>query len=156
MTLNRYSETPNNLIITAEHNGANNITQISKFNPLKLRECRNVFSLVLFMSWLLLVSVHLWALDLWFYIGYAALMIVESPISPGYKPNEKELLETFLLMTLEEHDGLCLDNQPERIALASALTHALVSAAKDGAIDFVRLLEPLQTGENSGSAPVAE
>ena len=83
-------------------------------------------------------------------------MTVESPISPGYKPNEKELLETFLLMTLEEHDGLCLDDQSERVALASALTTALVSAAKDGTIDFVGLLEPLQTGDNSASAPLAE
>ncbi len=95
-------------------------------------------------------------LDLWFYIGYAAPMTVESPISPGYKPNEKELLETFLLMTLEDNDGLCLDNQPERVALAGALTTALVSAAKDGTIDFVRLLEPLQKDDNSVSAPLPE
>ena len=83
-------------------------------------------------------------------------MTAESPIAPGYKPNEKELLETFLLMTLEEHDGLCLDNQPERMMLASSLTTALVSAAKDGTIDFVRLLEPLQTGDNSASALLPE
>ena len=95
-------------------------------------------------------------LDLWFYIGYAAPMTLESPISPGYKPNEKELLETFLLMTIEEHDGLCLDNQPERVALAVDLASALVSAAKDGIIDFVRILEPLQTGDNSVSAPLPE
>lgn len=80
-------------------------------------------------------------LDLWFYIGYAALMTVESPISPGYKPNEKELLETFFLMTLEEHDGLCLDNQPERMILAVDLAAAITSAAKEGVIDLARLLE---------------
>lgn len=83
-------------------------------------------------------------------------MTVEAQSSPGYNPTEPELLETFFLMTLEEHDGLCLDNQPERVALASSLTTALVSAAKDGTIDFVRLLEPLQTGENSASAPLPE
>lgn len=95
-------------------------------------------------------------LDLWFYIGYAAPMTVESPISPGYNPSERELLETFLLMTLEQHDGLCLDNQPERMALASSLTTVLISAAKDGAIDFLRLLDPLQTTDNSVSTPLAE
>lgn len=84
-------------------------------------------------------------------------MIVEaSGNEPCHTPNEKELLETFLLMTLEQHDGLCLDNQPERMALASSLTTALVSAAKDGTIDFVRLLEPLQKDDNSASAPLAE
>lgn len=95
-------------------------------------------------------------LDFYICIGYAAPMIAESPISPGYKPNEKELLETFLLMTIEEHDGLCLDNQPERVALAVDLASALVSAAKDGTIDFVRLLEPLQKDDNSASAPLPE
>ncbi len=92
-------------------------------------------------------------LDFYICIGYAAPMTAESPISPGYKPN---LLETFLLMALEQHDGLCLDNQPERVALASSLTTALVSAARDGTIDFVQLLEPLQTDDNSVSVPLAE
>ena len=83
-------------------------------------------------------------------------MTVEGQSSPGYNPSEQELLEAFLLMTLKEHDGLCLDNQTERMALASSLTTALVSAAKEGVIDFVRLLEPLQTGENSASALLVE
>jgi len=46
-------------------------------------------------------------------------MTVESPITPGYNPTEPEILETFFLMTLEAHGGLCLDNQPEREALAT-------------------------------------
>ena len=83
-------------------------------------------------------------------------MTVEAQSSPGYNPSEQELLETFLLGALTDNDGLCLDNQPERAVLAAALTTALVSAAKDGIIDFVRLLEPLQTGDNSVSAPLPE
>ena len=95
-------------------------------------------------------------LDFYICIGYAAPMTVESPIAPGYKPNEKELLETFLLMTLEEHDGLCLDNQPERVALAVDLATALTSAAREGTIDFSRLLELPQKDDNSFSLPLAE
>ena len=76
-------------------------------------------------------------------------MTVEAQSSPSYNPSERDLLETFFLVALEAHDGLCLDNQPERVALASSLTTALVSAAKDGTIDFVRLLEPLQKDDNS-------
>lgn len=52
----------------------------------------------------------------------------------GYAPSEAELLETLLLSTLEEHDGLCLDNEPERLQLAAILTQALISAVRDGTI----------------------
>ncbi len=83
-------------------------------------------------------------------------MTAEAQSSPGYNPSEQELLETFLLGALTDNDGLCLDNQPERVVLAAALTTALVSAAKEGVIDFVRLLEPLQTGDNSVSVPLPE
>jgi hypothetical protein len=83
-------------------------------------------------------------------------VIVEAQSSPGYKPSEHELLETFLLMTLEEHDGLCLDNQPERMALAVDLAAAITSAARDGTLELARLLEPLQTGGNPASAPLSE
>lgn len=83
-------------------------------------------------------------------------MTVEALSSPGYNPSEQELLETFLLMTLEEHDGLCLDNQPERVALAVDLATALTSAAREGTIDFSRLLEPPQKDDNSVSAPLPE
>ncbi len=83
-------------------------------------------------------------------------MTVDALSSPGYNPSEQELLETFLLMTLEEHDGLCLDNQPERVVLAKDLVTALLSAAKDGTIELARLLEPLQTGEYFASPPLSE
>lgn len=62
----------------------------------------------------------------------------------GYARSEQDILETFLLMTLEEHDGLCLDNQPERMALAVDLAAALVVATKAGTLDLARLLEPPQ------------
>lgn len=83
-------------------------------------------------------------------------MTVESPITPGYNPTESKILETFFLMTLEEHDGLCLDNQPEREALAKDLATALVTAANDGTLELARLMEPLQTGEYSASASLGE
>ncbi len=83
-------------------------------------------------------------------------MTVESPISPSYKPNEKEILETFFLMTLEAHDGLCLDNQPEREALAKDLATVLVTAANEGTLELARLLEPLQTSEYFTSASLNE
>lgn len=68
-------------------------------------------------------------------------MVVEAPNSPGYEPSEQDILETFLLITLEAHDGLCLDNQPERMALAVDLAAAITSAAKDGTLDLARLME---------------
>lgn len=84
-------------------------------------------------------------------------MTAEAPEKgTGYAPSERKLLETFLLMALEKHDGLCLDNQPERTALSTALTTALVSAVKDGTIDFVRLLEPPQTTDSSSLMPLPE
>lgn len=83
-------------------------------------------------------------------------MTVESPITPGYNPTEPEILETFFLMTLEAHDGLCLDNQPEREALAKDLATALVTAANDGTLELARLLEPLRTGEYAASPPLGE
>lgn len=68
---------------------------------------------------------------------------------PDHIPSDQELLETFLLLTLEEHDGFCLDNQPERIALASVLVTALTSAAREGVVDLVRLLKSPQTEDSS-------
>lgn len=53
----------------------------------------------------------------------------------GYAPSEAELLETLFLSTLEEQDGLCLDNQLERYQLAAILTQVLVSAVRDGTIN---------------------
>lgn len=83
-------------------------------------------------------------------------MPVEAQNPPGYNPTEPELLETFFLMTLEAHDGLCLDNQPEREALAKNLATALVTAANDGTLELARLLEPIQTGEHTASPPLGE
>lgn len=37
-------------------------------------------------------------------------------------------LETLLLITLEENDGLCLDNEEERRRLAAILASALIAA----------------------------
>lgn len=59
----------------------------------------------------------------------------------GYAPSEADLLETLFLSTLEEHDGLCLDNEPERLRLAAALTQALISAVRDGTINPTSLTE---------------
>lgn len=58
---------------------------------------------------------------------------------PGYTPGEAELLETLFLITLEENDGLCLDNEPERLQLAIILAQALITSGRDKTIDF-RLL----------------
>ena len=46
-----------------------------------------------------------------------------------------ESLETFLLAILERHDGLCLDNEPERLQLATALAAAFISAIADGTVN---------------------
>lgn len=83
-------------------------------------------------------------------------MAGEAQNQPGYNPTEPQILETFFLMTLEAHDGLCLDNQPEREALAKDLATALVTAANDGTLELARLLEPFQTGEYSASASLNE
>jgi len=53
----------------------------------------------------------------------------------GQAPSEAELLETVFLSILEEHDGLCLDNEPERLQLAAVLNQALISAVRDGTIN---------------------
>lgn len=44
-------------------------------------------------------------------------------------------LEAFLLVTLEHCDGLCLDNEPERLQLATALAAAFISAIRDGTVN---------------------
>ena len=48
---------------------------------------------------------------------------------------EAESLETYLLAILERHDGLCLDNEPERLQLAIALAAAFISAIRDGTVN---------------------
>lgn len=49
-------------------------------------------------------------------------------------PPEAESLETFLLAILERHDGLCLDNEPERAMLVFALAAAFMDAIRDGTV----------------------
>ncbi len=48
---------------------------------------------------------------------------------------EAEALETYLLALLERHDGLCLDNEPERLQLAAALAAAFMDAIRDGTVN---------------------
>ena len=48
---------------------------------------------------------------------------------------EAESLETYLLAILERHDAFCLDNEPERLQLATALAAAFISAIRDGTVN---------------------
>jgi hypothetical protein len=67
-------------------------------------------------------------------------MIAEVPgEGSSYDPQETEPLEALLLSTLEEHDGLCLDNEAERVQLAATLTQVLISAIRDGTINPIFL-----------------
>lgn len=50
-------------------------------------------------------------------------------------PPEAGALETFLLAILERHDGLCLDNEPERLQLAAALAATFMDAIHDGTVN---------------------
>lgn len=76
---------------------------------------------------------------------------------------EAGTLEIFLLAILERHDGLCLDNGPEQVRLASALAAALLAAAGVEGINQpapqlgIVLSDSLpQTIDNSASAPLLE
>ena len=57
------------------------------------------------------------------------------------RPPEAQALEVLLLVILEQHDGLCLDNEAERSSLAAALVAALTTS---GAMDRTQLspIEP--------------
>lgn len=61
-------------------------------------------------------------------------------------------LEAFLLMTLEHHDGLCLDNEPERIQLAAALAAAFIRATRDGTV-YVSIVAREQDRFDGNPAP---
>jgi hypothetical protein len=50
----------------------------------------------------------------------------------GFHIPEAEVLEVFLLGSLVQYDGLCLDNEPERIRLAPVLAAAFLSAGGEG------------------------
>ena len=51
---------------------------------------------------------------------------------PTHGMLEAQALEEWLLVTLEQHDGLCLDNEKDRAKLSTALATALVSTAVNG------------------------
>ena len=55
-------------------------------------------------------------------------MTVEAPDQqPTYQKNQELRIEERLLTILEQYDGLCLDNEDERAALATVLATALIS-----------------------------
>lgn len=64
-------------------------------------------------------------------MDWPAHMTVDAPKLPDYTLTEQKLLETFLLIALKEHDGVCLDNQPERVALAVDLAATCVVAVRN-------------------------
>lgn len=71
-------------------------------------------------------------------------------------PPEVGSLEMFLLTILESNDGLCLDNEPERARLASALAEALLAAVGEGAINQpvlpVEQVPPYSPPQTTGSS----
>jgi hypothetical protein len=88
-------------------------------------------------------------------------MTAETPIlETSYHIPEVELLEAFLLAAIKEHDGFCLDNEPERVRLASALTSALLAPVDDRVINLSLLLAdpalealPQTTGSSVSTLP---
>ena len=55
-------------------------------------------------------------------------MPVEAPDQqPTCQKNQELRIEEWLLTILEQYDGLCLDNEDERAALATVLATALIS-----------------------------
>jgi hypothetical protein len=58
--------------------------------------------------------------------------LTDGPLSEA--ASEAGSLETFLLAILERHDGLCLNNEPERLQLAAALAAAFMGAIRDGTV----------------------
>ena len=75
-----------------------------------------------------------------------AEVIDQSPV--GSLP-EAETLETYLLAVLERHDGLCLDNEPERLQLAAALAAALMDAVRDDTVNASVIAgKPERTDDN--------
>lgn len=62
---------------------------------------------------------------------------------------EAEPLETFLLAILERHDGLCLDNEQERLQLVAALAAACMGTFRDGTLTASLIAgEPERPDEN--------
>ncbi len=61
---------------------------------------------------------------------------------------EAESLKIYLLAILEHHDGLCLDNEPERLQLAAALAVAFMDAIYDGTVNASVIAE--EPGRSDG------
>lgn len=58
-------------------------------------------------------------------------MQIEVPgLTPDQPSSETQRLEALILITLEENDGLCSDNEEERHQLAAALARAIIAAAQ--------------------------
>ena len=75
-------------------------------------------------------------------------MTEETPTpESGYRPSQVELLETLFLITLEENDGLCLDNEEERRQLAAILVSTLITAQRGEVIDLALLLVGLDQSQ---------
>jgi hypothetical protein len=66
-----------------------------------------------------------------------AEVIDQPPVDPlSEAGSEAGPLETVLLAILERHDGLCLDNEPERLQLAVALAAAFMDTIRDGTVNI--------------------
>lgn len=78
---------------------------------------------------------------------------LESSSHPSSKePDTRDLspsqiLEGLLLVILEQHDGLCLDNETERAQLATAMATALIADISTGVISLSLLDEVATSGE---------
>lgn len=93
-------------------------------------------------------------------------MPVEAPLP--YHPHNSEtsvtvdrpVLEDFLLTTLEQLDGFCLDNESDRVELALLLATVLTQATRSGALIVPPFpLEPtprLETSDDSAVMPPFE
>lgn len=69
----------------------------------------------------------------------------KEPDTPYLSPSHT--LEGFLLVVLEQHDGLCLDNETERAQLAAAIATALIADTSAGVISPSLLDEGTTSGE---------
>jgi hypothetical protein len=68
----------------------------------------------------------------------------KEPDTPDLSPGQ--IVEGFLLVVLEQHDGLCLDNEAERTQLAAAIATALIAGTSADGISLSRLDEVTASG----------
>lgn len=72
----------------------------------------------------------------------------------GHNPPVTQRLEEFLLTILEQYDGLCLDNEPERLQLATALAIALATVAREpDGFSFMTVTPAWLASEQEGMFP---